>query len=263
MSLATFTRSTSGLTFVTLFCGAGGDAIGLEEAGLTCVLGANHWDRAIETHSANFPHAEHLLADLDHYDMRRLLPARVLWASPICTEMSPSGGNTAPKTSYVKGQLALGGEEEPLPQPAYERTRATFYDVLRAAEVWKYDAILIENVVDVAWKWLLFEIILTAFTVLGYNLQIVCVSSAHVGDQDNEHAPQWRDRLYLVLTREGIPLPDVAPRPLAYCDTCGNDVAAAQWWKPRTRRFLGFPIGKYRDQYLYKCPEGDGHPFVK
>jgi DNA (cytosine-5)-methyltransferase 1 len=129
--------------------------------------------------------------------------------------------------------------------------------------VWRYDAILIENVVDVAWKWLLFETILTAFTVLGYNVQIVCVSSAHVGDADNEHAPQWRDRMYLALTRVGIPLPDVAPRPLAWCETCGRDVRAKQWWKRTAKRYLGQPVGKYRDQYLYQCPEGDGHPFVE
>jgi len=256
-------QSISTLDFVTLFCGAGGDAIGLREAGLRCVLGANHWARAIETHSANFPDAEHLCADLDHWDMRRLVPARVLWASPICTEVSPSGGNTAPAAREIHGQIALDGDDQPLPQPAYERTRATFYDVLRAAEVWKYDAILIENVVDVAWKWLLFEIILTAFMKIGYNVQLVCVSSAHVGDEVNPHAPQWRDRLYLVMTLQGIPLPDVALRPLAWCEKCGHDVRAVQWWKKTAKKYLGQPVGKYRDQYLYKCPEGDGHPFVE
>jgi site-specific DNA-cytosine methylase len=56
-----------------LFCGAGGTSTGLLRAAellnrrveLTAV---NHWDRAIETHSANHPGANHFcqsLADLD------------------------------------------------------------------------------------------------------------------------------------------------------------------------------------------------------
>lgn len=199
------------LGFITLFCGAGGDAIGLTEAGMTRIAGFNHDERAAATHAANFPDAEHKVADLDHYDMRNLpRGARVLWASPICTEASPAGGNPAPRHRHLLGQTTINGQDEPAPRSVYERTRATFYDVLRAVELWKFDAVLLENVVDVAYKWLLFEIILTAFITVGYNLQIVCVSSAHIGDQVNPNAPQWRDRIYRVLTRTGIPLPDVA-----------------------------------------------------
>ena len=42
------------LDFTDIFCGAGGSSIGLVAAGLELKLAANHWDRAIETHSANF-----------------------------------------------------------------------------------------------------------------------------------------------------------------------------------------------------------------
>jgi hypothetical protein len=62
------------------------------------------------------------------------------------------------------------------------------------------------------------------------------VSAAHVGGGTNEHAPQWRDRLYLVFTRKGAPLPDVEPRPLAWCEACGADVHALQSWKRPGRR---------------------------
>jgi hypothetical protein len=50
--------------------------------------------------------------------------------------------------------------------------------------------------------------------LLGYNYQLVSVSSAHIGGDGNPYAPQWRDRLYIVFTRKGIPLPDVDPKPL-------------------------------------------------
>ena len=87
------------LTFTDIFCGAGGSSIGLTAAGFDLKFAANHWDRAIETHAANIPRAEHVCADVNNYDMRRLPATDVLWASPICTENSPAGGNGRGKRS--------------------------------------------------------------------------------------------------------------------------------------------------------------------
>lgn len=42
------------LTYTDIFRGAGGSSAGLRAAGLELRLAANHWARAIETHSANF-----------------------------------------------------------------------------------------------------------------------------------------------------------------------------------------------------------------
>lgn len=233
------------LTYTDIFCGAGGSSIGLTEAGLELKLAANHWDRAIETHSANFSDAEHLCADVSNYDMRRLPRTDLLWASPICTEISPAGG----RARRPKGQLDLLEEFGHVPKAGLERTRATFHDVIRAAEVHRYKAIIVENVVEAA-DWELFDWWLSGMTTLGYNAQFVSVSSAHVGGEDNPHAPQWRDRIYIVFTRKGIRLPDVSPRPLAWCGTCGEDVQAVQAWKkPGARK-----IGKYGRQYVYCCP---------
>jgi DNA (cytosine-5)-methyltransferase 1 len=62
----------TGITFTDIFCGFGGSSICLENAGMSLVLGANHWQKAIETHALNFPDADHLIADVSNYDMRRL-----------------------------------------------------------------------------------------------------------------------------------------------------------------------------------------------
>jgi DNA (cytosine-5)-methyltransferase 1 len=248
------------LTFTDIFCGAGGSSIGLTAAGMQLKLAANHWPRAIETHSANFPDAEHECANINNYDMRRLPATDVLWASPICTEASPAGGS-APKRAKqskprLRGQLDLFERDGHVEQAGFERTRATFHDVIRATEVHRYSAVLVENVPNVAWKWELFGWWCQGMQLLGYNLQTVSVSSAHIGGPANAYAPQWRDRLYLVFTRTGIPLPDVAPRPLAWCQHCGTDVHARQVWKdtPKVRRYGR--IGKYGPggQYLYLCP---------
>ena len=175
--------------------------------------------------------------------MRRLPRADVLWASPICTEVSPAGGRKR-RRKAPHGQPIIEGFE--IPDAALERTRATFWDVLRAAEVWRYKAVMCENVVE-ALEWELFDVWLLGMHRLGYTSQIVSASSAHLGGADNAPAPQWRDRIYVVFVREGMRTPDVAPRPTAHCEQCG-EVEAVQSWR-NGRRW-----GKYRQQYDYRCP---------
>lgn len=248
----TAAMSTSGYEFTDIFCGAGGSSAGLAEAGLTLKLAANHWPQAIETHAANFTDADHLCADVNNYDMRRLPKTHILWASPICTEISPSGGRRR-KTKQTAGQLALE-EFGHVPQDAYERTRATFWDVIRATEVHRYPIVIIENVVEAATQWELFDIWLAAMAKLGYHHQVVSVSAAHVGDDEgNDPAPQWRDRMYVFLTRKDLTPPTISPSPRAWCFTCEKPVRAVQSWKRVDRP----KIGKYGQQYVYRCPSVD------
>ncbi|TFV91382.1 DNA cytosine methyltransferase [Blastococcus sp. CT_GayMR16] len=232
------------LTFTDVFCGAGGSSIGLTEAGFTLRLAANHWDRAIETHSANFRDADHLCADVSNYDWRRAPRTVFGWFSPECTWHSPAGGRK-------KTRAQLDMFDDYVPDEAGVRSRATAFDVIRATEVHQYRALVVENVVEFA-GWELFDWWLEGLRKVGkgYNVQIVCVSSAHVGDEVNPHAPQWRDRMYIVATQKGIPLPDVAPRPPAWCPVCDEVVDARQSWKKVTGR----KVGKYGEQYVYRCP---------
>jgi len=238
---------TDTLTFVDLFCGAGGSSTGLVEAGWELAAAANHSRVAIETHAANHPDAEHLAVDISAYDMRHLPRARALWASPICTEISPAGG---------RRRQPVG--QDPLPVPweeygaveaeSWQRTRATAHDVIRATEVHRYDAVMCENVVEFVTDWPLFDWWRTGMHHLGYTSQVVSYSSAHVGDAANLRAPQWRDRIYIVFVRDGIPSPDLELRPRAWCVPCGADVDAVQTWRN------GRWVGKYKQQYDYRCP---------
>lgn len=264
-----------GIEFIDLFCGAGGSSTGLVLAGYRLLLGVNHWPVAVETHADNHGEAEHWCEDIDRTDMRRLLlrrlrGAKVLWASPICTEATPAGGSSGRRSKRSDGQMAIE-ELGHVEQPGFERTRATFWDVLRAVEV-RYAAgdpflaVVIENVPDVAWRWELLDLFCLAMLRFRLRMQIMSASSAHLGDQDgNDPAPQWRNRSYFVFTLESLPEPDLAPRPLAWCPVCEADVAAVQHWKPGTKRILGQPIGKYRDQYVYICPQQHAQvePYVR
>lgn len=245
------------ITATDFFCGMGGSSSGLVEAGFTMKLAANHWDRAIETHSANHPDVEHICADLQAVDVRYLPNTDVLWASPICTEVSPAGGRRK------KGhQLDLFEDHGHVPTAAFERTRVTFWEVIRAAEVHRYKVVMIENVVEAA-DWELFDTWVAGMEALGYVGQFISASSAHMWSDTNAPAPQWRDRIYGVFALKGILLPDMAPTPLAWCQKCDANVAAVQWWKPNRKR-ARWHIGKYGPQYLYVCPVGHGQvePYV-
>ncbi|MFI7608485.1 DNA cytosine methyltransferase [Micromonospora sp. NPDC049366] len=255
-------KTSNGLTFVDIFCGAGGSSIGLSNAGYRLLLAANHWQTAIDTHAANFGDAEHLCADVNNYDFRYLpRGADVLWASPICTEASPAGGTTGYKRGQIPGQSDMLQELGHVSQKGMERTRATFYDVLRATEIHRFKAVLIENVPDVVDRWELFDYWLMGMERLGYTYQLVSVNSAHVGGDGIEHAPQWRDRLYIVFVRKDIGRsPDVTPRPVSRCFTCEQDVPGEQTWAPsvfrkqfRTGRYRRDPKSSY-GQYWYTCP---------
>lgn len=239
-------RGLGDLDVTDFFCGMGGSSSGLTEAGWSVKLAANHWQTAIDTHSANHPDTEHLCADLQAVDLRYLPRTRALWASPICTEVSPAGGRRRKSQSGP----SLFEEHGHVPNAAFERTRVTFWEVIRATEIHRYDAIMIENVVEAA-DWELFPVWLSGMETLGYEAQFVSVSAAHVGGTANPHAPQWRDRMYIAFRRKGLKPFDLEPRPIAWCDKCGEVVEAIQWWKRDGRR-----VGKYGRQYIYACPNG-------
>lgn len=250
----------SGYEFTDVFCGAGGSSSGLAAAGLRLRLAANHWPTAIESHAANFTDAEHLCADVNNYDMRRLPSTHILWASPICTELSPSGGRKKARKKPTRGQLLMLEEQGHVPSAGYERTRATFWDVIRATEVHRYPIVIIENVVE-AYDWELFDVWLAGMDKLGYHHQLISVNAAHIyDDSGNDPAPQWRDRLYVFFTRLDLKPLRIEPRPAAWCFDCGELVQAVQSWKRQDRP----KVGKYGQQYVYRCPNtGCRHSVVE
>lgn len=59
-------------TVTDLFCGAGGSSIGARDAGASLRLAVNHWKKAVDTHNANFPDADHDCVDISAIDPRRI-----------------------------------------------------------------------------------------------------------------------------------------------------------------------------------------------
>lgn len=241
----------NGLTATDLFCGAGGSSSGLVEAGYKVVIAANHWPLAIASHQVNHPETDHSQADISQVDPRYFPRTHVLWGSPECTNHSIAKGI---KRQRMQDQalFELDGTR-PLPDEAANRSRATMWDIPRFAEHHRYMAIILENVVD-AYRWDQFPAWQMAMEALGYRLKFVWLNSMHA-QIGGLPAPQSRDRMYIVMWRADLsskkhPAPNVGKwtRPMAFCPEHGQ-VQAVQAFKKAEQ------WGRYRAQYLYRCPQ--------
>lgn len=120
------------LNVIDMFCGGGGESTGLIQAAHEYdfdvnISAINHWARAIETHAANYPFAEHIRESVEKIDPEKLKAADdtdLLWASPGCQHFS----------------VARGGK------PRNEQMRAPAWEVLRFVETLHPKRVIIENV---------------------------------------------------------------------------------------------------------------------
>lgn len=231
------------LTVTDLFAGAGGSSTGLIQVpGLRIEHASNHWRLAIEVHNTNHPDTDHSSVDLHQEDPRFFPRTDILWASPECTKWSQASGIQRPP-------IEEGLFEDPMSDDAAQRSRLLMFDVLRFAEHHRYEAMIIENVVDIAvqaqytmawYEWR------RQLGILGYRHRVVSLNSMHA-QAYGLPAPQSRDRIYIVCWREGNRAPDLDRilRPQAYCPKCDAMIAATQSWKN------GRTVGRYRQAYLY------------
>lgn len=246
------------LTIKDQFCGAGGSSLGARRAaqnlklkfGIDLVLkmAVNHWKLAIETHQTNFPDSEHVCCNISHTDPRYFPSTDILITSPECTVHSPAGGGTSKKRMFGN-QLALSGKLAS--EEAEERSRMTMWDVCNWTEYHRYNIVIVENVIEARTKWVLFDEWLKCMMKLGYEYKIKYINSMHA-----HPTPQSRDRMYCVFWKKGNKEPNLEFNPVAYCHKCAKNVEAFQWWKPRHKKSpLPAEHGKYRTQYLFRCPE--------
>lgn len=240
------------VTATDLFCGGGGSSEGAQEAGVELRLGLNHWTRAIETHSTNFPEADHDCEDVSSLTtarIRRYPDSDILLASPECTNHSLAKGarRRKPQAPSLFDDGPAGDDEQ-------DRSRATMWDVVRFAEQKlikgrPYKAIVVENVVDAyRWGWNddggLFAAWLQAIRALGYNHEIVWLNSMFCPP-----TPQSRDRMYVVFWRKEMRAPNLRVEPMSWCPSCEKLVDGRQTWKKAEKQW-----GKYNHQYFYTCP---------
>ena len=226
-----------------LFAGAGGSSLGLEfvccrRCGrqlIEVTQALNHWPLAVEAHNANFPNADHDTHDVEVIAASRFRRTPILWASPECVHHAFCRGKKDPDN------------------PDADRSRATMNDVLRFTDHHRYDAVIVENVIE-ARLWEPFDEWRAAIEDLGYSSRIVFFNS-----QFALPTPQSRDRMYVVFWRMGIPAPNLDFTPISWCSSCETVVNGIQFWKKASKGSVRdnpgtFEWGRYGSQYVYVCP---------
>ena len=203
---------------VDMFCGSGGESQGIawsaQKAGAKIQMYAiNHWERAIETHRANFPAAEHLCRDVQDIDPSSVIPGHkvaLLWASPACTHFSNARGG----------------------KPCDDQSRVTPFTVLDWLDKLTVDRVIIENVPEFqSWgpldpethrpipekKGETFDAFIGMIRSLGYTVDHDVMNAANFG------APTTRRRLFIQAVRNGTGKSIIWPEP-----------SHAQIWPNRT-----------------------------
>jgi DNA (cytosine-5)-methyltransferase 1 len=249
------------LVAVDLFSGFGGLTAGIQRAGFTTIMAANHNRYKVEVHEANHPDAEHWIADLvdpdssDYHSARDLPAADLLVAGVSCVNHSQA--NT--KKAYARG-LSLFDLDDPdfnARVTRSERDRATANCVLHYAERHRPRLVLVECTTELqswgpaslanpkigdgsTYRWWLRQ-----FTKLGYRHRVLYLNSMFFG------VPQSRDRLYIAFWDARLPTPDLQHRPHAWCGHCDTVVEAVWTWRTGVP-----PTGsvRYGKQYDYRCP---------
>jgi site-specific DNA-cytosine methylase len=249
------------LVAVDLFSGFGGLTQGIERAGFTTIMAANHNEYKVEVHEANHPHAEHWIADLvdpssgDYHSARDLPAGDLLAAGVSCVNHSQANAQKA----YARGMSLFD-----LDDPDYEarvtrseRDRATANCVLHYAERHHPLLILVECTTQLAswgpglpgrpkvgdgstYRWWLKQ-----FEILGYRYRVLYLNSMFFG------VGQSRDRGYWAFWDQRLPTPDLEHRPAGWCPQCDRIVESVWTWK------TGVPptgIVEYGKQYVYRCP---------
>lgn len=174
---------------IDLFCGAGGSSTGAKNAGVDIVAGFDKWQPAVYTYRANFPEAKVFDDDIRTLkldDIRgEIGDVDLILASPECTNHS----------------VAKGSVERD------EESRMTAFQVLRFAEEFQPEWIVLENVTEMA-HWDRHEELLGTLKEQGYTY------CQHVFNAQQFLVPQSRKRLFLIFSRSSIedivpPYPDI------------------------------------------------------
>jgi DNA (cytosine-5)-methyltransferase 1 len=252
-------RNTGRFSIADLFAGAGGSSWGMAQIpGAEIWLAANHWDIAMASHQANFVNTQHYIGDIRRAPITTWPITTFLWASPECTNWTQAKG----MQRVDDAQPMLFDDRTEAERKAAEkaaRSRALMEEVPAYLDsVQRRGGLVlagvVENVIEARTrcnpaKWNQW---IGAFRAMGYKTKVIALNSMHVWGTSSLRAPQSRDRLYVAYWHESLRRdPDWSKwlRPRAWCETCEEWVLAVQTFKNP-----GADMGRYRAQYVYRCP---------
>lgn len=209
------------LNIVNLFCGMGGDELGIRDAVYKDLkmtyrgLSINHWDVAVATMRANFGNVKTLDCKIEEAVPGDLVPwgtdVHLLWASPSCTHHSRAKGGK-PRDNQLRSQ------------PEYvvtwaSQTRPWVIIVENVPEFVEWGPLDAEAKPDRAHKGETFKAWVKMIESLGYNVDHKVLCCADYGDATT------RRRFFLIAVRRDIGTPVWPER------THGDHVPGLPQWR--------------------------------
>lgn len=217
-------RRKGGHLAADLFSGAGGISLGLEEAGYTVVLGADHYDAAVQTHAHHFAglSLDWDLADPETVervaDLIREAKIEILAGGPPCQPFSKAG------RSMIRHRVQLG-ERDP-----HDQRRDLWRSFLEVVALSRPRAVLMENVPDLALdrEMFIFRSIVEELEQLGYSVHSRIIETWRYG------IPQMRQRLLVVALRDGVAFswPADATTKVTLWNAIGDMPEVEGGWRP-------------------------------
>lgn len=181
-----------------LFCGAGGTSAGAHATGgVDVTFALNHWDRAIQTHSANFPWTKHVNSRLENTSPSETSDINLLFASPECTHHSRARGGKPTSDQQRSGAWHV--------LPWIEHHRPSWVVIENVVEFREWGPVSAAGVPLTSKRGAMFDAWLTGIRSMGYKIDIQELNAADFG------AATSRNRLF-VIARKGNRNP-VFPEP--------------------------------------------------
>lgn len=207
-------RQEGALLGADLFAGAGGLSEGLGQAGIEVVLGVDHYNYAVETHSARFPGMSTTwdLSTADNVqrvaDLMQECEIEVLAGGPPCQPFSKAG------RAGIRN-LVERGERDPI-----DERRNLWRAYLEVVLLARPKAVIMENVPDIALDNEMFIVrsMVTELEQIGYSVEGKVIDTWRYG------VPQFRQRFILVAMRDGVRFqwPEENPRKVSVWNAIGD-----------------------------------------
>lgn len=174
-----------------LFCGCGGLSKGFEQAGFNIIAANDIWEDALKTYKLNHPNTTTILGDITNLDIKneiiKIAPqVDVIVGGPPCQAYSLAGlrDENDPRGHLFKDYLFLVSKLSP---------KIVVMENVKGILTMKQQG---QRVIDQ---------IIQGLANLGYTTQYKTLNAANYG------APQTRERVIFIATRENIPIEFPAP----------------------------------------------------
>lgn len=184
-----------------MMSGACGTSVGAHQGGVDVVWAANHKQACIDMHAANFPGCENVCQDLHLFNHAAMAEHDILLASPVCRVNSQASRPARAKAAAAaKARDPAKRKQGATLASSHNSMGALPWAVMDALEVNRPRYFVIENVVEWAQEWPLYDLFVRMLKRLGYKVTHQVLDAQDFAVDHERRVPQERERLFVIGT---------------------------------------------------------------